>query len=136
MTHKKDDIVSMTKYFRVVSASNSKVTAIDMENNEPIEIKGVQLVDNLNSSDLYNDTRKVTKTELVELMINAGVKPFTVVFTKQNGEKRIMRARFLSTESLFGRSAVSDLDNGFELKQVDHRTIESIIIDKVKYVHK
>ena len=67
---------------------------------------------------------------------NANVRPFTVVFVKQNGEKRVMRAKFISTEPLLGRSIVSDLDDEFKIKQVDHRTIESIIIDKVKYVHK
>lgn len=136
MTHKKDDIVSMTKYFRVVTASNSKVVATDMDNNETVEIKGVQLVDSLSSADFFENAQKLTKTELAEILINANVRPFTVVFTKQNGEKRIMRAKFLSTEPLLGRSIVSDLDDGFSIKQVDHRTIESIIIDKVKYVHK
>lgn len=126
----------MTKYFRVVTASNSKVVATDMDNNETVEIKGVQLVDSLSSADFFENAQKLTKTELAEILINANVRPFTVVFTKQNGEKRTMRAKFLSTEPLLGRSIVSDLDDGFSIKQVDHRTIESIIIDKVKYVHK
>jgi hypothetical protein len=136
MTHKKDDIVSMTKYFRVVTASNSKVVATDMDNNEAVEIKGTQLVESLSSADLFDSTQKQSKTELAEILIGANVRPFTVVFVKQNGEKRTMRAKFISTEPLLGRSIVSDLDDEFKIKQVDHRTIESIIIDKVKYVHK
>jgi hypothetical protein len=136
MTHKKDDIVSITKYFRVVTATNSRITATDMDNNEAIEIKGTQLVESLSSADLFDSTQKQSKTELAEILIGANVRPFTVVFIKQNGEKRTMRAKFISTEPLLGRSIVSDLDDEFKIKQVDHRTIESIIIDKVKYVHK
>ena len=131
--HKKNNIVSLTKYFVVDSATNSKVSARDMDTNEMVEIKGVQLVESLSSADYFTSTQKQSKTELAEILINAGVRPFTVVFEKQNGEKRIMRARFLSTEPLLGRSIVSDLDEGGQIKQVDHRTIESIIIDKVKY---
>lgn len=131
--HKKNDIVSITKYFTVSDASNSKVLAKDMENGEMVEIKGVQLVESLNSADYFSSSQKKTKTELAEILINAGVKPFTVVYEKQNGERRVMRARFLSTEPLLGRSIVSDLDDDGQIKQVDHRTIESIILDKVKY---
>ena len=131
--HKKNNIVSLTKYFVVDSATNSKVSARDMDTNEMVEIKGVQLVESLSSADYFTSTQKQSKTELAEILINAGVRPFTVVFEKQNGEKRTMRARFLSTEPLLGRSIVSDLDEGGQIKQVDHRTIESIIIDKVKY---
>ena len=131
--HKKNDIISLTKYFVVSDASNSKVMAKDMENGEMVEIKGVQLVESLNSADYFSSSQKRTKTELAEILINAGVKPFTVVYKKQNGEQRVMRARFLSTEPLLGRSIVSDLDDGGQIKQVDHRTIESIILDKVKY---
>ena len=131
--HKKNNIVSLTKYFVVDSATNSKVSARDMDTNEMVEIKGVQLVESLSSADYFTSTQKQSKTELAEILINAGVRPFTVVFEKQNGEKGTMRARFLSTEPLLGRSIVSDLDEGGQIKQVDHRTIESIIIDKVKY---
>lgn len=131
--HKKNNIVSLTKYFVVMDASASKVSARDMDTNEMVEIKGTQLVESLSSADYFTSTQKQSKTELAEILINAGVRPFTVVFEKQNGEKRTMRARFLSTEPLLGRSIVSDLDNGGQIKQVDHRTIESIIIDKVKY---
>lgn len=131
--HKKNNIVSLTKYFVVTDASASKVSARDMDTNEMVEIKGTQLVESLSSADYFTSTQKQSKTELAEILINAGVRPFTVVFEKQNGEKRTMRARFLSTEPLLGRSIVSDLDEGGQIKQVDHRTIESIIIDKVKY---
>jgi hypothetical protein len=131
--HKKNNIVSLTKYFVVTDASASKVTAKDMDTNELVEIKGTQLVDALSSADLYDSTQKKSKTELAEILINAGVKPFTVVFEKQNGEMRLMRARFLSTEPLLGRSIVSDLDENGAIKQVDHRTISSIIVDKVKW---
>lgn len=131
--HKKNDIVSLTKYFVVDSASTSKISVKDMDTNEMVEIKGVQLVESLSSADFFKSTERKTKTELAEILINANVRPFTVVFEKQNGERRIMRARFLSTEPLLGRSIVSDLDDGGQVKQVDHRTIESIILDKVKY---
>ena len=131
--HKKNDIVSITKYFVVNDATTSQVSAKDMDTNELVNITGVKLVESLSSADYFTSTQKKTKTELAEILISAGVKPFTVVFEKQDGERRIMRARFLSTEPLLGRSIVSDLDDGGKIKQVDHRTIESIILDKVKY---
>ena len=132
--HKKNNIVSLTKYFVVTDVSYAKVTAKDMDTNELVEIKGTQLVDALSSADFFDSTQKKSKTELAEILINAGVKPFTVVFEKQNGEMRTMRARFLSTEPLLGRSIVSDLDDGGQIKQVDHRTIESIILDRIKFI--
>lgn len=74
----------------------------------------------------------MSKSDLLDLMTNAGPLPFTVEFTKQDGTKRTLRGAFLGLEPHFGRSIVSDLDVG-ETRQVDNRTIESLIINNIKY---
>jgi hypothetical protein len=69
-------------------------------------------------------------------LTNAGYKPFTVRFKKKGGEWRTLRGRFVAHEMLLGRSRVEDLDEPEtkkRLKQVDHRTIEWLILDNVKY---
>lgn len=108
------------------------------DNNSPFGVHGSNLIEKSFSADRYTEEKKVTKTEAAQLLVNAYNRPFTVGFTKVDGSSRTLRGRLLSPEPLLGRSHVEDLDitSGSRLRLVDHRSIEFLIIDGVKYVVK
>lgn len=89
------------------------------------------------SASQYAREIKVSKSECAERLTQAGHHVFTVEFEKQNGEARTLVGHFVRTEPLLGRSHVVDLETPkAELRQVDHRTIRSLILCGVKYVVK
>lgn len=116
------------------------------------------------SANQYVETKKVTRTEMAELLENAKDSIFTVTFGKQlsvqkiindlthsdemskqelaktilKEEERILIGRLVSTEVKLGRSIVEDLENttGSSLRLVDHRTISELILNNTKYVLK
>jgi len=87
------------------------------------------------SASQYQKIEKVTQTQLAEILVDIGDVVFTVNFDKKSGEKRTMIAHLLDTENHMGRSQVRDLliTFGNPLRQVDHRTINWLIVKGVKY---
>ena len=128
------------------------------------------LVHEMNSGKLFDKTEKLTRTEIVDLMINARECAFTVVFHKllddayvtqtladataktfsdpsklkelskklTHGKEVEMTCFQTSSEGHLGRSRVIDLNApwGMNYRQVDHRTIQSLVLKNVKYVVK
>lgn len=124
----------------------------------------------MNSATLYGKEEKVSKTELIELLVNARETVFTVTFHTQVNEKWVkevltnaekahfsndkkmkelgkqvvagklteMTCFLTSTDGKLGRSSVMDLKCswGTNFRQIDHRTVESLILKNVKYVVK
>lgn len=89
------------------------------------------------SSSQFSEERKVTRTQMAYALHNAKNSPFTVVFTKKNGEKRTLVGYMLNADEMMGRAKVVDLniDKNNE-RLVDYRTLEELILDGVKYVLK
>ena len=84
----------------------------------------------------YQDVKSVTRTELAQLLVSAGDRPFTVTFEKANNEERVLRGVLYNTEHLLGRSLVVDLDISIKenrLRLVDHRTLISMVYCGVFY---
>ena len=77
-------------------------------------------------------------TQLAEELIASKGVPFTVEFIKKEGDTRKLRGRFKRTEPLMGRSHVDDLDlaESYKERQVDHRSILSLIKNNTKFVLK
>lgn len=118
---------------------NPSLHLTNVDNGESFRVNGTSLVEEAYSADAYSREEKVTKTQAAELLISSYGKPFTVVFEKTDGETRKLRGRLVKPEPLLGRSMVEDLDLGYDvyrLRQVDHRTISSLILDGVKYTVK
>lgn len=118
------------------------------------------------SADQFQEEVKVTRTEMVAVLEGAGDCIFTVNFHKQLspkemadklnkiksknitqkaakeallGEERTLVGYLLNTEPKMGRSQVIDLEIDTELhriRQVDHRTLNWIILKNVKYTLK
>jgi len=82
-------------------------------------------------------TQKVSKTKAAELLINAKKEDvFTVRFKKADGRKRTLVGTLHNTENHMGRSNVIDhqvYGGGSQIRQVDHRTIEWLILRGTRY---
>jgi hypothetical protein len=132
------DLMALVYFVKVQSVQERGeylvVTDVDQDQG-PINVRGKTLVENSFSADQFSETEKVTKTAAAELLVNSFNRPFKVCYTKQDGEERVLRGRLIQPEPLLGRSMVEDLDADKKnrVRQVDHRTIQWLIVEGVKY---
>ena len=123
----------------VISDSEVHVEDLDGLGCE-IKLRGKELIETATSSDQFKEEEKVGKTRAAEILVHSVNRPFTVSFIKQDGQEKTMRCRLIKPEPLLGRSMVENLDLAISekgrLRQVDHRTINWIIVDGVKYTVK
>jgi len=133
------EVISYTDYLTVVSV-NSRESSVDVTNikGQKFTIRGKDLIEGMNSANQFAVTTKVSRTEMANILTNVGDKVFTVVFNKVNGEERILVGHLLETENQMGRSNVRDLmiTKRHAIRQVDHRTLKSLIVGNTKYVIK
>jgi hypothetical protein len=89
-------------------------------------------------ADEWVEEKAVTKTEMAELLHNAGQLIFKVRFDKQDGEERVLVGHLVHGEELMGRAQVVDLNVEAEYKnrQVDYRTLKELVIGGVHYTLK
>jgi hypothetical protein len=138
---KTGDIMAIIHYVKVTNAipSNYELYTTDVYlNSHTMKIQGKELLENAFSADQYEEEIKISKTHAAEKLIHSVNRPFTVNFTKNDGTERTLRGRLIAPEPLLGRSMVEDLDATREhrLRQVDHRTINYIIVEGTKYIVK
>jgi hypothetical protein len=135
---KKGDIMALVYWVQVDNAYPNSMSVHHIDNKEPFNVNGNSLIEKCYSADVFESTTKITKTQMAEKLTVSWNKPFTVVFTKQDGEKRVLRGKLVAPEPLLGRSQVHDLDvtDGSPLRLVDHRTLEFLIVDNVRYTLK
>ena len=137
---KPNDLMAFIYYVKVKSTTNGDaivVANLDDEMKE-IHIQGKQLVENGLSADQNHEEVKVSKTRAAEILVSSHNRPLTVSFQKADGTERVLRGRLIQPEPLLGRSMVEDLDvtDKNRLRQVDHRTINYLIVDCIKYTVK
>jgi hypothetical protein len=135
---KKGERLSMTYYLETLSVSGDSIQVRD-QNKMEFTIRGKSLIEgSIKSASQFSDTRKVSRTEMVDILLGAGDTVFTCEFTKADGSDRTLVGHLINTESHFGRSNVLDLEvtSGHPIRQVDHRTISSLVINDVKYTLK
>jgi|GEM_PF-3574026 len=138
---KKDDLMAFIYYGTVQHAapSGTNLTVKDVDNHREMGVNGTELIESSFSADQFHEEIKVSKTKAAELLVSSPNRPIKVSFNKQDGTERILRGRLIQPEPLLGRSMVEDLDitdGKNRLRQVDHRTINFIIVDGVKYIVK
>lgn len=139
-----NDLMAFVNYVKVkqVLAGGEELIVTDLDHNKrDIKIAGKDLVENSLSADQYTSTEKVTKTEAAEILISLHNRPFTVSFNKADDSERVLRGRLIKHEALLGRSMVEDLDEPMDVpkgrvRQVDHRSINFLIVEGVKYIVK
>lgn len=136
---KDNDLMAFVNYVKVkkVNANGEELIVAPLDkNSKDIRITGLDLVVNALSADQFEDTEKVNKTEAAEILISSHNRPFTVSFEKLDGSERVIRGRLIKPEPLLGRSMVEDLDETDKknrVRQVDHRTINYIIVSGTKF---
>lgn len=140
----KNDLMAFVNYVKVddVLAGGDELIVCDLDHNRrKIKISGKDLIKNSLSADQFSETEKVTKTEAAEIMISLHNRPFTVSFNKADKSERVLRGRLIKHEALLGRSMVEDLDEPADgskgrVRQVDHREINWLVVEGVKYIVK
>lgn len=78
---------------------------------------------------------------MVELLCDSPNRPLTVCFIKKDGSERVLRGKWIGQEKMMGRSFCEDLDitktdKEDGMREVDHRSIQWLVVDGVRYVLK
>ncbi len=139
-----DHLMAFVNYVKVnqVLKGGEELIVTDLDHNKrQIKITGTDLIKNSLSADQFIETEKCTKTQAAEILISLHNRPFTVSFNKADKSERVLRGRLIKHEALLGRSMVEDLDEPIDapkgrLRQVDHREINWLVVEGVKYVVK
>lgn len=138
---------------------------VEDQRGQKFTIAGASLIeDSFYSASQFHDTQTVSRTAIIELIETAGDTIFTVNFNKKVdpkvvadavnlavrtkskftesdaktillGEERTMVCVLTSLEPKMGRTQVTDLELN-EGRQIDHRTINWLIIKGTKYISK
>lgn len=130
--------LSSTMYLEVLQKGTEEIKVKDNFGREFI-VRGTKLIEaTMNSSRQFDSTESVSKTKAAEILLESNATVFEVIFDKANGEERTLVGYLLNTENLMGRSNVIDLaiTSGNPLRQIDHRTIKSIISKDTRNVVK
>jgi len=133
------ELISLTIYAEVESKDYDRIVCRDLQNNEIYELTGFDILSRINSADTFVNIKEISRTEMANKLLEAGDGIFTVEFVKQGGENRTLRGRLITSDQFMGRAMVEDLDLSSSLsniRQVDLRTLKSLIIGNVKYVIK
>lgn len=135
-----NDLMAFVYYATVSNSGGDTLEVKNVDDGMDFNVRGQQLIERSFSADQFHEEVKTTKTVAAEILVSSFNRPLTVCFEKQSGEKRVLRGRLITPEPLLGRSMVEDLDlshrDKHRLRLVDHRTIEYLIVDGVKYVVK
>lgn len=135
---KTGEVLSSTMYLTVLSKDKDSIKVKDSFGREFV-VKGVDLIEQtMNSASQYSKESTVTRTELANVLIAAGDTVFETKFEKQDGTDRILVGRLVDTENTMGRSNAVDLKiaTGHNQRQIDHRTLEYVILKNTKYTVK
>lgn len=135
------DVMAIVTYVKVSGVRNSgeDLSVVNLDQGvKGFEIHGKDIVESSYSADQFEEEVKVTKTKLAEILVSSHNRPFTVQFEKDDKSVRTLRGRLINPEPLLGRSKVEDLDitGDYRIRLVDHRTINFLIVDGIKYIVK
>lgn len=140
MTKKVGELLAVTFWTKVDRIDGTeKLLVEDLERGNKFHIQGKDLINSTLSADEFSKTEKITKTAAAQKLVTLFGVPFTVNFDEQSGKNRTLRGKLVEPEPLLGRSYVEDLDiplGTHRLRQVDHRSINYLICQGVKYVVK
>jgi hypothetical protein len=112
------------------------INVTNLDTGDEFSVRGKVLIERGKSADSYEKVEEVGKIRAAEILSTSYNTVFTVGFTKKDGTKRKLRGRLIKLMSLLGYSEVEDLDiiKGNRIRQVNHNTIEYIIVDNVMYM--
>ena len=124
--------LSTTVYYTVVGKNAGKVQVRDSATGDTLTISDSIIERESYSASQFAKTLRVSRTDAVKVLQNAGDTIFTVVFTKKDGSERQLtgiRIPGVPGDTVFGRTECWEVveGGGYQRRQVDHRTIKSII---------
>lgn len=136
------EVLSSTMYL-TVKAISTQTDSIEVEDidGKRFTIRGSQLIEkSMTSASQYDKEEKVNRTAMAAILSSAGDAVFTVVFEKLDKTERELTGRLVDSENLMGRANVddlvtTDLARG-RRRQVDFRTLKSLILKGTKYTLK
>lgn len=137
----KDDLMAFIYYVKVEKADMAREELLVQDllsGSGTIRVNGKELIKNSLSADFFDKEESVTMTRLAEILCDSPNRPLTVCFIKKDGSQRKLRGRWLGQEKMMGRSFCEDLDiqktaKDDGVREVDHRSIQYLIVDGVKY---
>jgi hypothetical protein len=132
------DVVCFPRWVKINRVGNNEVNVTSLDTGVTYDVRGENLISDRKSADEFDEEVSDNKTNVALRLSQSFGRPFTVCFTKADGTDRTMRGRLIEANNILGRSTVEDLDidEDYRLRQVDHRTINSLIVDGKKYVVK
>lgn len=136
LNFKKGNIVQLIHNCEVLEViSSNKIKVRDKERDMEFFIEGTALLKSLNDEN-YVKTEKLSGTDIARKLISTHGNIFVVHFIKDDGTPRTLRGYLKGVEDVRGRSFCVDLDveDDNKIRLVDHRTIQWLIFDGVKYV--
>jgi hypothetical protein len=132
---KEGDIIGVFKYAKVVNVEGpERVVLKDVEKGNEYVMQGAKLISEVFNATTALEHKKVTRTEMEKLLVEAGHQPVSVSFKKAGGDDREMVGVRIG-DGNFGRSLFKEF-GGDSVKQVDHRTLYKLVMDGVEYTLK
>lgn len=94
--------------------------------------------DLIDLSSSFNEEIRISLSNVIRLLEESYPFPFTVEFTKQDGSSRTLHGIFSELDSKLGRTLAIDLEKTVDvdapaLRQIDNRTIKTLITKGIKY---
>jgi hypothetical protein len=160
------DIMCIITYVMVkeVVDGGESLVVDDLFKPGEFSIDGSDMIADMKSASYYDkgDIRRISRTQMVDILTSVGGNPFSASYAKKDGQERLLVGKFLRHEVHYGRSLVVDLQllkvwndtkaqalaagkteeeaikaadaktDGY-LRLVDHRTLEYLITDGVRY---
>jgi hypothetical protein len=141
---KPNDLMAIIYYVKVglVDKNHQGMVVKDISRGlSEIRVNGSELISSSLSADFFEKEVKATMTDLLEIFTTSPNRPLTVCFLKKDGSERVLRGRWLSEVPKRGYSYCEDMDvvktdKEKGIREVDHRNIQWLVVDGVKYVLK
>ena len=129
------DKLSTTVYYTVTEVQNGRVKVID-ETGSTLTISNAIIERESFTAEQFDEEVKVSRTELVKALQNAGDTIFKAVFKKKNGERRRTHrpsgSRVRRHMLWPHRGARVPSGTKPQKRQIDHRTLEEVTIRNKK----
>ena len=138
---KPGDIIAFHLYTKVEkvepnASGDLQIVVKNLEQDQMFTVTGEPLIQKGFSGNFVGEEIKLSRTKIIGILKDSPNKPIQIQFTKKDGTDRNMICRFLGTSDT-GYAQVEELvETGPQLRQVDLRTMEWMIVEGTKYVVK
>lgn len=139
----KDDVMAIIYYVKVTDTKKNGEELIVQDllhGTGSLKVTGKELIEASLSADRFQEEVKVSMTKMADIFCESFNRPFSVCFTKKDGNDRVLKGRYIAEVPRMGYSWVEDLEKvGVEknpVRQVNHHTIKWLVVDGVKYTVK